>query len=125
MKRRRYNDTHVAGSSLIIPYVRGETHRARHRRRHIVNLNNWKELQDWAFDQGVDLRIKDNSRHWILTRPDLVAEWWPSTAKLVLNRRYSTGIHTHDWVQVGQIIDGSLIPRPKPRKARRGKSRKK
>ena len=26
-----------------------------------------------------------------------VAEWWPSSAKLVLNRNYDRSFHAHEW----------------------------
>lgn len=28
-----------------------------------------------------------------------VAEWWPSSAKMVLNKNYPNGIHIHDYQQ--------------------------
>lgn len=33
-----------------------------------------------------------------------VAEWWPSSAKLVLDRKYERGVHAHDYEQVMRYL---------------------
>lgn len=37
-----------------------------------------------------------------MTTGTKIAEWWPSSAKLVLNKDWDNGIHTHD---VDQLIN--------------------
>jgi hypothetical protein len=110
-KKRRYPDVRKAGRSLIIPYDRDETPRQRHKRRFLRNLENWPLLQDWACEHGFDLLIKNHSQHWILKRGKIVAEWWPQTAKLVLDCSYREGIHTHDWAQVCALLENVLRQR--------------
>ncbi len=34
-----------------------------------------------------------------------LVEWWPSSAKLVLNKQWSKGIHCHDWQQARDFLD--------------------
>lgn len=34
-----------------------------------------------------------------------VAEWWPSSAKLVLNRDYDRSFHAHDWTGVVPFLE--------------------
>lgn len=62
-KRRRYPDPHRAGPSQIIPYEIDESHKARHTRRYLKNLENWTALQDWAVEHGFSFCIKNRGEH--------------------------------------------------------------
>lgn len=57
---------------------------------------------------GLSLAICNNGHHWNFVSVSpyamFVVEWWPSSAKLVIQRKYNAGIHTHDAVQVMKII---------------------
>jgi hypothetical protein len=56
-------------------------------------LNREKVLREWCEDNGLTLSVKNNHEHWIFKREDFLAEWWPSTSRLVFNKswkRYST-----------------------------------
>jgi hypothetical protein len=49
--------------------------------------------------------IKNEGHHWIFQRDKLRAEWWPSSAKLVFDKNWNRGVHTHDYKQVLQLIE--------------------
>lgn len=54
------------------------------------------------------LRICNQGHHWIFERPGFFAEWWPSSARLVLFHKYDAGIHAHDHAQVMREIGRRL-----------------
>ena len=101
---RRHVDAKSAGPSKIVPYRQGESATARHSRRLRTALGYRVALESWCDDHGLDVEVKNDGHHWIFTleldpKPEL-AEWWPSSAKLVVNKRWSEGIHVHDYQQV-------------------------
>src|SRR5690349_14298138 len=104
-KRQRNRDPHRGSPSQIVPYQPGESTKRRHARRYFKNLENWTALQDWAFERGFSFQMKNRGEHWILKGAGIICEWWPSTAKLVLNYEYRDGRHTHDWLQLCAILD--------------------
>lgn len=99
-RHSRYRDVSTAGSSDIVPYRRGEDAANRHQRRLYINLKLQGEVKGWAKANKIDLQIKNDGHHWIFKFHRSVAEWWPSSAKLVFNRAYEAGIHVHDYKQL-------------------------
>jgi len=55
--------------------------------------------------RGVVLRITNEGHHWQLTKENFLAEWWPSSAKLVINKQWSRGRHCHDFRQALEMIE--------------------
>jgi hypothetical protein len=60
--------------------------RKRRERRLRRNLDNRPDAEAWAAQRGFSLRVNNDGHHWIFERGRFVAEWWPSSSKLVLNR---------------------------------------
>lgn len=133
-------DRYHVGRSKVAPQKAGEGYRRRHHRRHAVARILRPGLEDWAKRYGYGLEVKNRDQHWIIKGPildglkralshqracqsfarafsqllskmDLVVEWWPSTAKLVLDRRYCLGVHVYDSHQVCGILSGYIYPR--------------
>jgi len=77
----------------------------RHTRRLHSNLRYQAEVSEWCRARGFALRITNEGHHWQLTKDKFVAEWWPSSAKLVINKRWSEGCHCHDFRQALELID--------------------
>ena len=93
-----------------MPFDPEEDAASRHERRLVANLERGEaELRAWCLDNALDLEIKNQGHHWIFTGPPgWVAEWWPSSAKLVLCKRWERGIHVHDWTQAKRELARSL-----------------
>lgn len=102
-------DVRSMGRSKIVPFVEGEHAKDRHERRLRVNLETGRvEVEEWCKPLGVTLEIKNGGHHWIFRRDNWIAEWWPSSAKLVVGRSYGRGIHAHDWQQVTRLLSARL-----------------
>jgi hypothetical protein len=79
--------------------------RARRERRLHRTLDLESEVARWASRHGFTLRVLNDGHHWLLQRPDLVAEWWPSSAKLVVNRDYLHDHHAPHWPEVAALLE--------------------
>ena len=96
----KYRDIRSLGKSKLVPPLHGETASQRHERRLLANLRNDWKVKDWCSQNGVTLKITNDGNHWKFEKVGFVAEWWPSSAKLVFQCRYTKGVHAHDWEQV-------------------------
>lgn len=105
-KRRRYQDTRRAKARAEIRPIEGESPKERHKRRLAHNLENRESAIRWCKERGVRLTITNNGHHWRFERGGELVEWWPSSAKLVFNKRWKQGVHAHDWNQVRAEISG-------------------
>jgi hypothetical protein len=104
------------GASVIVPRRAAEGWRDRHGRRLAVNLAMRAEGEAFAAKYGGTLSVQNNGHHWIFTFPahpqitrrrDLFrdwGEWWPSSAKLIINKRWRDGYHCHDIRQVQSVL---------------------
>lgn len=106
--RSRIPDQKTAGRSRIVPFFENESYKARHARRLDVNLDNKDQLRDWCKDHGVQLFVSNQSQHWRIVDGEFLAEWWPSTAKLVFEKRYGEGVHCHDYRQLMDLVGERL-----------------
>jgi hypothetical protein len=93
------------GRSRIVPYYRSEDFRTRHERRLSANLEQAAEVRRWCQQRGLALRITNEGHHWQVTDGRFLAEWWPSSAKLVIGKRWYDGIHCHDYKQALKVIE--------------------
>ena len=93
-------DARSAGRSREVPYVYGEEPGARHDRRLRAALESESRVRAWCGNAGVDLSITNEGHHWHFRRGGAAADWWPSSAKLVLDQRWAEGIHIHDTHQL-------------------------
>ena len=106
-RKRSIPDSKSVGRSSIVPYRRGEDFRTRHRRRLATSLERETEVRRWCVKHGMTLRITNDGHHWQITDGVFLAEWWPSSAKLVIGKCWHAGIHCHDYTQVLKVIQDS------------------
>ncbi len=104
-RRTRIRDVQLAGRSSLVPYRRGEDPQQRHARRLHRNLHYEAHVREWCRGHGFALRISNEGHHWQLTKDKFVAEWWPSSAKLVFNKQWNQGCHCHDYRQALEMIE--------------------
>lgn len=108
-KSNRYDDASSLGKSSLAPYRKGEDPKRRHSRRLSTNLN-WKnKLLQWAQANGFRAEIKNEGHHWILTNSHIRVEWWPSSAKLVINQEWDKGVHCHDYQKLIAFLENSVL----------------
>jgi hypothetical protein len=43
--------------------------------------------------------------HWQVKRGPILIEWWPRTAKMVVNKQWNKGVHVHDVTQLKHYLD--------------------
>lgn len=80
--------------------------RGRHRRRFNEAQSTAPELSAWCADRGVHMTVTNHGEHFRFYMNYLcVAQWWPSSAKLIVYGRWKEGIHAHDWQQVMYVLD--------------------
>ena len=111
-RRRSIPDRVSAGRSRIVPYSRDEDFRTRHARRLTTNQEQEASVRRWCQQRGLTLRITNEGHHWQIADGTFMAEWWPSSAKLVIGKRWHEGIHCHDYKQALKIIEDSYKQRP-------------
>jgi hypothetical protein len=58
------------------------------------------EVRAWAVRQGCSLRVLNDGHHWLFQKPGFMAEWWPSSARLAVDRDYGSHIHAPHWAEV-------------------------
>ena len=72
-------------------------------------------VRAWAEQHGCSLRVLNDGHHWLFQKASFVAEWWPSSAKLAVNRNYAHTFHTPHWDHVETVLqqhlDGTGTPR--------------
>ena len=66
------------------------------------------QVTRWAAQRGLTLRVLNGGHHWLFQKPGLAAEWWPSSAKLVLNRDYLRDRHAPHWPHVAALLENAL-----------------
>ena len=101
----KYRDKRTVGKSDIVPYKKDEDPKDRHRRRKNTNMAHADELGDWCKDRGIHLLVFNGGHHWQARLGRTMIEWWPSTAKVVMDKAWNQGIHCHDWQQFRGLIE--------------------
>jgi hypothetical protein len=66
------------------------------------------EIRAWAEARGCLLRVLNGSQHWLFQKPGFMAEWWPSSAKLAVNRDYLHAHHAPHWQDVLVVLNRYL-----------------
>jgi hypothetical protein len=110
VSRDRYDDTRSLGRSRLVPYLPDEDAAARHRRRLDAALvhQSTTKIENWCQKNGCKLAIFNYGHHWKIVGEGFLAEWWPSSGKLVFDHQYQRGIHCHDRDQLVQALDRAL-----------------
>ena len=103
-RRKRHHDKTTAGPSAIVRYRHGESPGCRHYRRLQTNLAAAANVEEWCREHGIVFRVSNKGHHWTFRRGRTVVEWWPSSAKLVVNKRWKDGSHVHDWKQAQTLV---------------------
>lgn len=110
MPRRKHPDARSAGRSRLIPFTPGDAPEERHQRRLEYNLTAGRaKVEEWCAALAITLTVTDEGHHWQFRRADgWIAEWWPSSAKLVIAKQYDRGVHVHDWTQAVRELARAL-----------------
>lgn len=102
-RRRRYLDKYKMGKSSTVPYLANESWSDRHRRRKEAALERQKEVERWCAKVCWKLYVKNGGHHWIFyTQQRKTIEWFPSSGKLAIGKRWNQAIHVHD---IDQLLD--------------------
>lgn len=104
--RRRYKDRLQAETKAgTVKFKPGESYRKRHARRLQANVTVFAdEAMAWSDKHSVSMRISNGNHHWIFSQGSTLVEWWPSSAKCVINKNWKSGIHVHEWPQLVAIL---------------------
>jgi hypothetical protein len=97
-------DKHDGGRSDEVPFVPGESAKERHQRRFEFAVDNRGEMRKFCMEHEIEFKMANNREHWIFIKGTQVVEWWPRTAKLVINKKWEDGIHTHSPGMVKHIL---------------------
>jgi len=89
----------------VSKYKKGELAKDRHIRRLQENKERLDVFKKWCKDKGFEFRYLNNGEHWQVKAFDWCFDWWPRTAKLVIDQNYKHGIHVHDIVQFMKTLD--------------------
>lgn len=76
----------------------------RHDRRKSRAMADLKKFEKWCRERGIVLRINNSGHHWQVYFGAGVIEWWPSSAKCVVNKKWTSGVHVHDAYQLRGVI---------------------
>lgn len=82
--------------------------RLRRERRMERTAHSEARIRNWAGQRGWSLKILNGGHHWLFQKPGSLAEWWPSSAKLALNRDYLRDYHAPHWSDVRALLDHHL-----------------
>ncbi len=94
-------DSKSVGPSKLVPYIPDEDASHRHQRRLGVAHGFEDRLLDFCKEHGLTLTKKNDGQHWIFQGTGrFLAEWWPSSAKLVFGKKWDKSIHCHDAEQL-------------------------
>lgn len=108
MARRRIDDRDKAGRSDLVPFIENESPSDRHARRKAAAVERVRHVESWCRSKGVKLTRSNDDHHWTFRRGKWIAEWWPSSAKLVIRKQWNRGIHVHDHVQASKAMERDL-----------------
>ena len=100
----KYKDVKSTGRSTICPYVKGEAAGDRHRRRLKTSMDGYVETSAWCDEHGVRLKVTNGGHHWRASKDGIAVEWWPSSAKVIINKKWSRGTHVHDWKKFVAVL---------------------
>jgi hypothetical protein len=100
----KYGDTRSLGRSQRVPFKRGESAPDRHERRRRAAVEAEQRVKAWGEMTDTAVHVTNGGHHWTFIHDEQIAEWWPSSGKLVFERKYQKGVHAHDVEQVIQEI---------------------
>lgn len=92
----RNPDATSAGRSRLTPYIKGEEPKQRHARRLRVSLELLEEAKNFCRENDIVMAVSNEGNHWRFKLPRHMVEWWPSSAKMVVDKKWGKGKHVHD-----------------------------
>ena len=100
------SDSRNASTPAKCRYRHNESGADRHARRLRYAVELIPKVVKWTIKVGINLTIRNNNNHWTWETMDGKnrADWWPSSAKLVVNRDFTNTIHAHDPGQVAREL---------------------
>lgn len=101
--RRRHNRTDLSPE---------EYKRQRRERRMKRTSSLESAVRAWAERRGCSLRVLNDGHHWLFQKQDFMAEWWPSSARLAVNRDYGNSIHAPHWAEVVAVLEQHFSTAP-------------
>ena len=99
-----FDDVTGMGRSKIVPFREGEPPMMRHDRRREAAVRDHGLVADELHTMALTLKISNYGHHWKITGENFLAQWWPSSAKLVFGNGYNRGVHCHDRQQLVAAI---------------------
>jgi hypothetical protein len=106
---------HLRPCPPSIPLEPREYMRRRRERRLERNAKAADQAKTWADRHGFNFRVNNEGHHWMWQKGGFVAEWWPSSAKLVLNRDYARSFHAHNWTVVIPFLENQTTAALRPK----------
>ena len=102
----RHSDTRTATAPAKCEWRPDEEPKRRHHRRLLYATQLIPKVVKWTIKVGINLTIRNNNNHWTWETIDGKhrADWWPSSAKLIIDRDFVNGIHAHDPGQVAREL---------------------
>jgi hypothetical protein len=102
------NPSHPA-RRLTRPLLSPDEYRRQRRER---RMGRTARLEDqvaaWATQHGFSLRVLNDGHHWLFQKAGFMAEWWPSSAKLVVKRDYGSGLDAPHWADVVNALQPTV-----------------
>ena len=86
-------------------FQQGEDAKVRHDRRLQTNLANEENLRNYCKSNGFKFSIHNEGHHWQIRFGKTVLDWYPATAKLIVNKQWKVGIHVHDISQIKSYLN--------------------
>jgi hypothetical protein len=106
------------GLSRLVPFIRGETPKERHRRRHASALAHRRQLETWCEYRGIAVRVASAGNpdtyvaegwKWDFRVANKFAQWRPFAGKLTcktdLRSSEVYGIKVHDYEQLLLVLE--------------------
>jgi len=105
-KQNRFSDVHKIGVGDGTVLKVESDWKMRHELRWRAAQSSSMTLATWCDERGIGMEMTNRGEHFhFYMDSEMVAEWWPRTAKFVVYKRYKEGIHVHNWLQVKLLLD--------------------
>lgn len=101
----KYRDNTKSNLTTEMHKQQGEHPKDRHERRLQVNKEHADILRNYCQSNGWRFAIKNEGHHWQIRRGNLILDWYPATAKFVVNQQWEKGIHVHDITQIKSYLE--------------------
>jgi hypothetical protein len=95
---------HRAGAAALTELLQFEAPAAEQRQLP-CRCGHHAQYQEIRCKPTLTLRITNEGHHWRIADGGFLAEWWPSSAKLVIGKKWHDGIHCHDYKQALKVIE--------------------